>query len=802
MTKALSTSTTTPSTTASSALNWFSDALGPTVLLFALAHGAAGAVFLATRHYDLKLHPLAPDDKVFLAIAGVGLLTGVVGLVSLTWHGLIACGSWINTERQARWPRTPVNHNNSFLLLSLKHIAFSAGLVGALVLQIQLIERGTAVAAVFTGLWFAAAMGCGAARIAAAYVLERRNSALQTSLIDPMRSLPTADALMDAAPPTWTFIVLVEALFHHNAGTWVPILEMSALLSYMSDEAMAMLLGPEALRLLGLTLAFMLMAGTWTVFWRIVRYRKTEKTQPRAGAPRGTRLLVWALIVGSGALAFAVSDVRTQRLALHHSHPSLHQAVGLMMPTLRAQLADRTGQADAQRLYPRILNAAGLPALKLSTTDTKNGAPAQPLTVAASQSGRSSTTGPLARNALIVFIDSISRRNLEPWGYPRPVDPNLKRLAAESIRFDQARSNAGQTDLATISLFYSLLPITHLDKKHVYDEGHGGRAVHLHAKDAGFAVGLFSADWEVHQVGHAALHPQRCDAFLDARITATATEAAEVVQWAGRRETEVVERFLDWHAEKRKTGRRTFSYVKFLRPHAPYYTNPNMADWRPPFQPAADSYNVFDFRPTAARMPSLRNRYDNAIHWTDHALGLLLTGLRKTGALEDTIIILLTDHGEGWGEHDLFGHSNQHFDEIIEVPLLLRLPGPSDAARAGVDTRRVSTIDVAPTLLASLGLPADKTYQGHSLLESRYRPRLHFAWSNNVGPIASLIIDEWKLIWIPTSDERWLFHLNDDPMERNNLSGQPGTATRERALLFLLKRICRSQLTYAASLLP
>ena len=767
-------------------VNGLLTALSPAALLFGLIHGLFGAWFLLQTNYDLQLEAATLGAQVLAAVAVVGLLVGVVGAASIAWQ-LFSVSS-LALERRLRGLRSRVGNPEplepdvrgvgSFTPLVVKHVALALGLLAAMRLQLWLMDSGDVVAGIFTGLWFLAALSCGAGRLLVAYFVGRRRPDVRAALVQEGRLLPTAGALIEAAPPTWSFIVVVEAIFHHGAGTWVPMLEASALLRHMSDEAEAMLLGPEAVRLGSLIFGFATLATVWAISWRLHKRRA-----PRHA--RSTRLLaVWLVIVAAGGAALAASQPRMARLIAHHSHPSVHTLAGALTPSLSEQLqrVETDAAAAARRLFPQILTEAGLPSPQLTGP-----ADAAPIVEHAA---------PQARNALIVFIDSISRRHLEPWGYPRPVDPHMAKLAAESIRFDQARSNAGQTDLATIALFYSLLPVTHLDKGHTYAHGHGGVPVHLHAERAGFAVGLFSADWEVHDVGHAALHPKQCGAFLDARISRNEAEAAEVVQWAGRRESEVVSRFLRWHDAARKAGKRTFSYVKFLRPHAPYYTPADTDDWHPPFHPAADGYNVFDFRPPASRVPSLRNRYDNAIHYADHALGKLLAGLERTGALKDTVVVLLTDHGEGWGAHGIFGHSTQHFDEIIEVPLLLRLPG----GHAGVDKRRVSTIDVAPTLLAALGLPRDAHYQGHSLLDPRYRPRLHFAWSNNVGTMASLIIDRWKLIWIPNSDERWLFDLEADAKERHNLAGTDAGRVHEAAMLHLLKRLCRAQLQYAAEL--
>lgn len=754
--------------------------LGPGPLLLALSHGIAAAIFLLTTNYDLGLTPIGPVDTLLAVMTIIGLLCAVVGAAALAWTGAAALARRVSASPGFSRKRS-ITAERWALEQIARHGALTLLLVTLLWLQLRFMGSGDVVASIFTALWFCAALSCGAARLLWVSSIRMRGLQTRTSaaLLDERSALPSADALLDVAPPTWTFLVVIEAIFHSGAGTWVPMAEVSALLRNMSDEAGAMLLGPEAGRLAGLIGAFLLVAVLWALAWRLWRPRQLD--QP----PRDWRRrlpAIWASLVLLGLVGLIACPTRTRRLVVHHSHPSLHLLAGVLGTGLAIRMRQEApgAAAAAARLFPDALDDGGLPALPAVPPPDK----------------ATATAAPLARNALLIFIDTLSRRSLEAWGYDRPVAPNLARLASESIRFNRARSNASQTDLSTISLFYSLLPLIDLDKRDTYRRGHGGTPVHLHAAQAGFAVGVFSADWEVHDRGHGALHPGRCDAFVDAREANSVAEREEIVRWAGRREDKLVQRFLKWHEGARAAGRRTFSYFKFLRPHGPYYTPPDDETWQRPFKPAADGFNVFDFRPGPARAKLLRARYDNAINYADNALGTLLTGLRRSGALTDTAIILIADHGEAWGEHGIFGHSTAHFEEVLDVPLLLRLPD----GRSGADERLAATIDVAPTLLDALGLAPDPSYQGRSLLDASYDPQLHFAWSNNVGPIASLIVRNWKLIWIPSSDERWLYDLDADPAERNNLAGSSGAADRESALMFLLHRLCRSQLRKMAAL--
>jgi arylsulfatase A-like enzyme len=109
-------------------------------------------------------------------------------------------------------------------------------------------------------------------------------------------------------------------------------------------------------------------------------------------------------------------------------------------------------------------------------------------------------------------------------------------------------------------------------------------------------------------------------------------------------------------------------------------------------------------------------RYDGEVSYLDAQLGRLLAGLQKLGRWEDTLVVVVGDHGESFGEHgvQMWEHNTTVFDEVLRVPLLLRRP---DGVGAG---QRVSglvrTLDVAPTVLDWLGLPGLEGVQGRSIL--------------------------------------------------------------------------------------
>jgi hypothetical protein len=110
----------------------------------------------------------------------------------------------------------------------------------------------------------------------------------------------------------------------------------------------------------------------------------------------------------------------------------------------------------------------------------------------------------------------------------------------------------------------------------------------------------------------------------------------------------------------------------------------------------------------------VRERYGLEVEYVDREIGRLLRGLTSRGLLDDTLVVLTSDHGEGVGDHRLLGHIDQLYDSLIRVPLIISFPGRLPAGVVIEDP--VSVIDVLPTVLDVLGLPPRQEHRGQSLL--------------------------------------------------------------------------------------
>lgn len=164
------------------------------------------------------------------------------------------------------------------------------------------------------------------------------------------------------------------------------------------------------------------------------------------------------------------------------------------------------------------------------------------------------------------------------------------------------------------------------------------------------------------------------------------------------------------------------------------------------------------------------SQYDGAISYSDDQIGRLIDGLKELGLYEDTLIILTADHGELLGEHNFYFHHTGCYEENIRVPLMIRCPRLFPKGR--VVSRQVNLIDIAATVLDSIGLDRPSYIQGRSLLAfvkpfRFYRVKYVFSFC---GPVFSLRTENWKLIYDPAIPIKWeLYNLKTDPKELHNL---------------------------------
>jgi arylsulfatase A-like enzyme len=231
---------------------------------------------------------------------------------------------------------------------------------------------------------------------------------------------------------------------------------------------------------------------------------------------------------------------------------------------------------------------------------------------------------------------------------------------------------------------------------------------------------------------------------------------------------------------------RFFAYIHLDPPHQPYLQPEKMtklfAGQRPPgFTRGPFEFPVGDRRMLATcahpPLPEWVNLYDANLRFADWAVGEITRALREAGVLENTVLLITSDHGEAFGEHGYLWHERGVYDELVRIPLLIRFPS---GARRGDTSAMTQTIDVLPTVLDLLEVPCPREgIQGVSLLPLiaglQRRPHDHIISRSDGNPPSYLVrSQDWSLILWGNGRWRSLHDLKTDPGQRRNVLAEHG----------------------------
>ena len=370
---------------------------------------------------------------------------------------------------------------------------------------------------------------------------------------------------------------------------------------------------------------------------------------------------------------------------------------------------------------------------------------------------RAAPTPPSAErpNVLLVTIDTLRADRVGCYGHASASTPVLDALAARGVRFETAIAHVPLTGPSHASILTGLGPL-----------GHGFR------ENAGFVLPaqVRSGTQDFREAGY------RTAAFvsafpLDRRFgfdRGFEVYDDHLPKGNDPRRTPYVERFADattgavvrWlEAPAETAGRPFFLWVHYYDPHAPY-------------EPPGDLAARFRTAP-----------YDGEVAFADQQLGRLLRALGERGLLERTLVLAMSDHGEGLGEHGEGTHGLFVYDSTLKVPLIVAGPGVAAGRVASTVARG---IDVLPTLLDYAGLAPRPEIEGRSLrpaMEGREMsdapvyaetlyPQREFGWA----PLFAWRTSRTKMIEAPRPE---LYDLEKDPGETDNLASRDNARLTE-----------------------
>ncbi|MBK7641490.1 MAG: sulfatase-like hydrolase/transferase [Planctomycetes bacterium] len=286
-------------------------------------------------------------------------------------------------------------------------------------------------------------------------------------------------------------------------------------------------------------------------------------------------------------------------------------------------------------------------------------------------------------NVLVVVIDSLRADAFRP-----EVMPELTRFAQHARVFQNHLSGGNATRYGLFTLLYGLygsywMPVLDENAPPVLITTLAQQGYDLHA----FSGPTLSSP-EFRSTAFVSMEAQVDDAYPQKQKY--------------ERDEYLAQRFRDWNRTRRANGaaRPFFAFALLDSPHQAYSYPPGGEVFRPS---AGDvDYMAMSSSPSPEQIQAVRNRYLNAVHHADHVLSELLADLEASGELANTIVCVTGDHGEEFLEHGYFGHTSNFTPEQVHVTFVLGGPG----IEPGVETRPTSHLDLAPTLLEQLGVPA------------------------------------------------------------------------------------------------
>ena len=355
---------------------------------------------------------------------------------------------------------------------------------------------------------------------------------------------------------------------------------------------------------------------------------------------------------------------------------------------------------------------------------------------------------PLAQGPIVIIsIDTLRADRLPAYGYTGTKTPNIDRLAADGVLFENAYAHSPQTLPSHASILSGQLPFEHGVRDNVgFNVRDGQRLLQHELKDAGFATGGFVSSYVLRR--QTGIH-QGFDAYDDELPPVSSEEPLGQVQRRGEQTIAAAVRWVD-----AQPSGKFFLFAHIYEPHTPY-------------SPPERFVNA--------------DRYDGEVEFSDEIVGALLNHLRQKNLYDAATIVLLSDHGEGLGDHGEAEHGIFLYRETIRVPLIIKLPGSHGGGRRVAAA--VQHIDLVPTLgeLYSIRAKAQAgETRGRSLVPvltgggslpsatiyaESLSPRYHFGWSE----LFALSDDRYRYIRAPREE---LYDLARDAAESTSIAAE------------------------------
>lgn len=371
-------------------------------------------------------------------------------------------------------------------------------------------------------------------------------------------------------------------------------------------------------------------------------------------------------------------------------------------------------------------------------------------------------------NVLFIVIDTLRAERMDSYGSARETSPIMTELASTGIRFANVESQSSWTKASMASMWQGMYPERTGIQRYMKSMTDDAEMPAEILRDAGFSTGgIWRNGWVAANFGF----NQGFDLYVRPNPLSRAgmqrgNPSARGLSGTDYDATQAAFGFLDTYKND-----RWFLYMHYMDVHQYLY-----ADSSPSY-----GTRLLDF-------------YDSSIHWTDRNIGFLMDALRDHNLIDKTLVVIMSDHGEGFWEHGQEGHARTLFKEVQHVPLLIippfKIPGGI------VVEEQIANVDIWPTILDLLKQKPLSRADGKSLLPLianaggvaadpdelaalRDRPvfsQLDLSWGkvdDPSDPLIAMVKGNYRAIVRPNREgQQWLYDHSVDPDEKHNLAAE------------------------------